>query len=302
MRTIAKNHPTRKNTTVTHHIPTGFDQTYDDLMNYNGTFSFVMDMRGTMNRYGKLSDKQWAAIAKCLAPKPKVDPLQVLVESCHIPIVVSASSARFIAKIHQWNFNPRTLVVTQIKSKSRGGFVVRVKINWTGNVSECRCCGKALSDWRSQATGVGPYCVKKTGIAYVRNQADVTRFQKEMEDLATKIGEVEVMIKNWGIETGMSDIESAIAGSTPTKITIKPAEIEIPIQYLDWKPETKTFEAKLQALNNFFDVTNPPQTLNVYNNATNRRVQFMQRSQVDGKVKYVLLDMNIVDEIQIILN
>lgn len=302
MRTIAKNHPTRKNTTVIHHIPTGFDQTYDDLMNYNGTFSFVMDMRGTMNRYGKLSDKQWAAIAKCLAPKPKVDPLQVLVESCHIPIVVSASSARFIAKIHQWNFNPRTLVVTQIKSKSRGGFVVRVKINWTGNVSECRCCGKALSDWRSQATGVGPYCVKKTGIAYVRNQADVTRFQKEMEDLATKIGEVEVMIKNWGIETGMSDIESAIAGSTPTKITIKPAEIEIPIQYLDWKPETKTFEAKLQALNNFFDVTNPPQTLNVYNNATNRRVQFMQRSQVDGKVKYVLLDMNIVDEIQIILN
>jgi hypothetical protein len=268
MRTIAKNHPTRKNTKVTHHIPTQFDQTYDDLMNYNGTFSFVLDMRSTMNRYGKLSDKQWAAIAKCLAPKPKVDPLQVLVENCNIPIVVSASSARFIAKTYQWSFNPRTLIVTQIKSKNRGGFMVRVKIDWSGNVTSCRCCGKALSDWRSQATGVGPYCVKKTGITYVRNQADVARFQKEMEDFATKIGEVEVMIKNWGIETGISDLEAAVANSTPTKIEIKPTGVIIPIQYLDWKPETKTLEAKLANLANFFDIDNPPQNLGVFNSTT----------------------------------
>lgn len=306
MRTITKNHPTRKNTKVTHHIPAGFDQAYDDLMNYNGTFSFVLDMRSAVNKYGKLSDKQWGAIAKCLAPKPKQDPTLVLVENCNIPIVVSASSARFIAKNNSWTFNPRTLVVTQIKSKNRGGFMVKVKVDWSGNVTSCRCCGKALSDWRSQATGVGPYCVKKTGITYVKNQADVARFQKEMEDFATKIGEVEVMIKNWGIEVGMEELENAIGSSTPTNVEVKPAQVEIPIQYLDWKPETKTFEAKLQALNNFLDITNPPMTLNVYNSATDRRVQFMQRShhksQTENRVKYVLLDMSIVDEIQIILN
>lgn len=302
MKTIVKNHPTRKNMKVTHHIPVGFDQTYDDLMNYNGMFSFVLDMRGTMYRYGKLSDKQWAAIAKCLAPKPKVDPLMVLVESCTIPIVVSASSARFIAKVHKWDFNPRTLVVTQIKSKNRGSFTVKVKIDWTGNVSTCRCCGRALTDWKSQATGVGPHCVKKTGIAYVRNQADVARFQKEMEDLATKIGEVEVMIKNWGIETGMSDLEVAITGSTPTKIQIKPTGVVIPIQYLDWKPEAKSFEAKLGNLTNFLDAANPPQNLGVFNPNTGKTAQFMQRSQINGIYKYEILDLDIPTAVTIILN
>jgi hypothetical protein len=303
MNTIKKPHPTRKGKFVTHHIPTGFDQVYNDLMKYNEMFSFVLNMRTTMNQYGKLTDKQWAAIAKCLAPKPKVDPLQVLVEDCSIPITIATSSARHIAKVNQWSFNPRTLTVKQIISKSGGGYKLKVAIDWSGNVSECRCCGKALSDWRSQATGVGPYCVKKTGVPYVRNQADVARFQKEMETLAATIGEVEVFIKKWALEQRDTYLlDNAIQTTTPTKIEIKPTGVVIPIQYLDWKPETKTLEAKLGNLINFFDVTRPPQNLGVFNSVTGKTAQFMLRSEIGGVVKYELLDLDVATDVKIILN
>lgn len=292
MNTIVKNHPTRKNTKVTHHIPTGFDQMYDNLMNYNGTFSFVLDMRNTMNRYGKLSDKQWAAVTKCLTPKPAQDPTLVLVESCDIPVTISASSARYIAKTGGWKFNPRTLKIKQIKSAGGKGFLVRATIDWSGNVSECRCCGKALTDWRSQATGVGPYCVKKTGIAYVRNQADVTRFQKDMEQLAASIGEFEVFIKSWSFdEKDIQLLQNAIQNSTPTKLSIPAPEIRIPIQYLDWDGATKTLNGNGVKLNldGFFDPTNIPTTIAVDNRNTGKSMIFLRHAAVstDGSTKYI---------------
>lgn len=296
MRTIVKNHPTRKNTNVTHHIPTGFDQVYDDLINYNGTFSFVLEMRSTMNKYGKLSDKQWNAVMKCLAPKPAEDPNVIAVASCNIPITVSASAARYIAKANQWTFNPRTFVVTQIKYKNHRGYMVRAKINWTGNVSECRCCGKTLEDWRSQATGVGPYCVKKTGITYVKNQADVARFQKEMEVLAAKLGEVEVFIKKWHLNTGSGDLDGAVANTKPQTVqpvtrTINPAPAvtppnptypTIPVEHFKWDQNNGLLLSTVEKSKQYIDPANMPDMIHVYSDTTKRAINFRRRVLKSG--------------------
>jgi len=67
MTVLSKYHPiTRK--PITHHIPVGFNKVYDDLMNYNGSFGLMLSIRSAMAKYGKLTDKQWAAIAKCTSP------------------------------------------------------------------------------------------------------------------------------------------------------------------------------------------------------------------------------------------
>ncbi len=286
MRTIVKNHPTRKNASVTHHIPTGFDQVYDDLINYNGTFSFVIEMRSTMNKYGKLSDKQWNAVMKCLAPKPAEDPNVIAVASCNIPITVSASAARYIAKANQWTFNPRTFVVTQVKSKNHRGYMVRAKINWTGNVSECRCCGKTLEDWRSQATGVGPYCVKKTGITYVKKLADVARFQKEMEVLAAKLGEVEVFIKKWHLNTGSGDLDGAIENTKPvttTTATPSPSPYPIiPVEHFKWDQEEGLLLRSLKESRAYVDPSNMPDMIQVYSDTTKRAINFRRRVLKSG--------------------
>ena len=240
---------TSSNQVVNLVIPQEYEQTHKDLMAYNGTFDLLLNMRSSLIRYGKLSDRQWAAAAKCLAPKP-LDQPQILSVKCNRPIIISTNTARQIARINNWPFNPRTLIVTQIKSTDRKGFTVVVKIDWTGDSQDCRCCGKALTDWRSQATGVGPVCVKRTSIKYVTNQADVARFQMEMEALAQKLGEVEVTLKRWNIQAGLQELIAAaihvpstttVVPTTPTQPTTTSAHFRFDIANCTWNPARKTF-------------------------------------------------------------
>jgi hypothetical protein len=277
-------------------VPTGLEQVHTDLMAYSGTFGFVLDLRSKLCKYGKLSDKQWEAAKKCLTPKPVADPNEVLVDSCNVPIVVSATSARHIAKSVGWSMNPTTLVVTQIKNRDRRGFTATIKADWTGSVSVCRCCGKSLTDWRSQATGVGPVCVKGTGIQYVRNQQDVARFQKEMQDLCQKMGEVEVYIKGWHVKEGMHMIDSIASTATPKKVVATaspilqrvPTTTEVNITDLQWDDKTRTFTGdwkKLRSMPNF----PMPDSIKVYNHQTQREVMFKER--VKGSARYASNDL-----------
>ena len=291
-RTTSASKAPRKPATIV--VPTGFEQVHTHLMAYSGTFGFVLDLRSKLCKYGQLSDKQWEAAKKCLAPKPVADPNEVLVDSCNVPIVISATSARHIAKTVNWPMNPTTLVVTKIKNRDRRGFTATVKADWSGSVSACRCCGKSLTDWRSQATGVGPVCVKGTGIQYVTNKQDIARFQKDMENLCKQMGEVEVYIKGWHVKEGMPTIDSITSTATPKVVTPAPAptttnqvvlqkimnNISVPSTLFKYDPETRTFTGKWD------DVANrgiEPKLLDniiMTNPATNNSATFKRRTAV----------------------
>lgn len=193
-------------------IPAQYTQVHADLMAYNGTFGFLLDLRSKFIKYGSLSDKQWESAKKCLTPKtaPVVDKSKILVPYCNVPITITAYQARKVAKMNNWPFNPCTLRVTSINWVDRKYLSLNVKIDWTGNVTSCRCCGKALSDWRSQATGVGPVCVKGTGIPYIKDRNEVAAFQKSMEDLCDKLGEVTIEVSKWAFDSGLHEVEQAI--------------------------------------------------------------------------------------------
>lgn len=273
-------------------IPPGFEQVYKDMMAYNGTFNLILNIRSAINRYGKLTDKQWAAVKKCLAPQPVQDPSLILVDKCNIPIVVSPSAARYIAKTHNWPVNPCTLIATQIKSEDRRTFTLKVKMDWSTNVSECRCCGKTLTDWKSQATGVGPYCVKGTNIQYVRNKADIARFQKEMEDLCTKIGEVEVVIKKWHMKCGTTDLHDAVANSNPVKLEVKvPDSLIFPLNYCDWNEQERTLTLKEHLVPHVDSTTD---AIAIHNRTTNKTVKFVRHAAVrfDDKIKYMSTELD----------
>lgn len=256
-------------------IPAGFEQVHQDLMAYNGTFNLVLNIRSALIKWGKLTDKQWEAVKKCLAPQPVQDPTITLVDKCNIPIVINPTAARYIAKVHNWSVNPCTLAVTQIKSQDRKTITVKVRINWSGNVSVCRCCGKTLTDWKSQATGVGPYCVKRTNIPYVRNKADIARFQKDMEDLCTKIGEVDVVLKRWAIKEGMEAINTTIANTKPVKTKVNaPTEVIIPLQRCDWNEHRRTLTIQKALCTAVNDLTN---CVAVHNKVTGATVTFIKQ-------------------------
>jgi len=290
-------------------VPTGLEQVHTDLMAYNGTFGFVLDLRSKLCKYGKLSDKQWEAAKKCLAPKPVADPNAVLVESCNVPIVISATSARHIAKTTGWPMNPTTLVVTQIKNRDRRGFTATVKADWSGSVSVCRCCGKSLTDWRSQATGVGPVCVKGTGIQYVTNKQDIARFQKDMENLCKQMGEVEVYIKGWHVKQGLSAIDAISSTATPKVVAPAPAptttnpvvlqkisnNISVPSTLFKYDPETRTFTGKWDDVANHGIEPKLLENIIMTNPVTGNSAKFMRRTAdsfaavVDYKPLYLVM-------------
>ena len=272
----------RKPVTIT--IPAGLEPLHNELMAYNGTFHLLLNLRSSLLRWGKLTDKQWDAVKKCLTPKPIPDPAQILVPTCNVPITVSASAARYIAKKNNWSINPCTLMVTSIKSIDRRGFAVTVKADWTGSVGVCRCCGKTLTDWKSQATGVGPYCVKRTGITYVRNQQDVARFQQEMADLCTKLGEVEIYIKRYHMKSGEMALEKAALSASPVKaqVSLEDRNHVIPLHLCMWNPVTRVLAAKKSDMR--ISVGELPQVIAVDNLKTLTMVLFVKLPSSTGSV------------------
>lgn len=267
-------------------IPAGFDQVYKDLMAYNGTFNLLLNIRSAIMRYGKLSDKQWMAAQKCLAPQAVQDPSLILVDICNIPITVTPTSARYIAKKHNWPVNPCTLTATQIISQDSRTVTLRVKMDWSSNVSSCRCCGKTLTDWKSQATGVGPYCVKRTSIPYVRNQADVARFQKEMEDLCAKMGEVEVVIKKYHIKEGRRNLDAAVQASSPTKIEVNvPTNLVFPLSYCDWKEKERVLLMKEHLSPTSLEHA---KAVSIHNSVTDKSVNFISHISYIDRAKYAI--------------
>ena len=216
-------------------------------------------------------------------------------------------AARHIAKANNWPINPCTLAITQIKSKTNKGITVKAVINWSGNVGVCRCCNKTLTDWRSQATGVGPYCIKGTGFPYVRNQADVTRFQNDMQDLCKKLGEVEFFLKNWSIVAGGPDLDAVIRASTPVKVNTEDALV-YPLRRFDWDQTTRILSADTRYLHDhqykFADVM--PEVIGVHNPATDVTVKFvksatMKPSLPSSKTKVSYYSINIDKPITLVL-
>lgn len=184
------------------------------LNTYKGNFSFILDLRVKLARYKDLSDRQWDAAEKVMRKDQDfgntvantakaVDETPIVYTH---PIEINFRTAISVAKEQRWKFNPMTFNVHEIISyDGRKMLKLRVSINWEGTASVCRCCGRALTDWRSQATGVGPVCVKHLPIPYVKNKQDVDRFQKSMKALCDTIGVVEIEISKYAIVQSMRD-------------------------------------------------------------------------------------------------
>jgi len=298
-RSVGTPYPKKAKKPVVPTIPAGYEQLHKDLLAYNGTFHVVLSIRSALLKYGKLSDKQWAVVSKCLTSAPIVDPNTILADGCHVPITVSASAARYIAKTHNWPVNPRTLTVVQIKSYSRRKYKVKVKIDWDSNVSECRCCGKSLTDWRSQATGVGPTCVKRTNIQYVKHQSDVARFQQQIQQLVAQLGIVEVELKDWHIQFGSDALERIVKVAKPTPVqapvatytaqpiaTVNP--VSVPLVYLSdciWNEQDRTLHFDLnKALKMCID--DNTEKIYIHNVVTGRTVLFAKLTQVHNIIRY----------------
>lgn len=220
-------------------IPLGFESIAQYLEGYNGKFPFMIKVRLDFLKKGKLSPAQWNAVAKCKnadeararQQQQKVANVAMvpMVPSCNVNIVLSRFIANRVATENKLGFVPFTYTITSIKWETAKAFGVTMKPQYS-NVSVCSCCGKDLTDWRSQATGMGAHCAKKLGIPYVKTHADVQPFKDMVMKKFQAVGELTVTLPKSQIKNGLADL--GILCKQPTANTVavpvKPAVTAVP--------------------------------------------------------------------------
>ena len=144
-----------------------------------------------------------------------------LVDTCNINIVLKRFIAGRVSKEKSIGFIPFTYTVKTIKWASAKAVGVIMTPHY-GNTSVCSCCGKQLTDWRSQATGMGITCANRLGIAYIKSQADVAAFKAAVTAKFAAIGDIETTLPKSQIVDGLNELNMAIAPVVPTSVSISP--------------------------------------------------------------------------------
>jgi len=165
---------------------------------YDGDNSFVIELKGKLVQYGRLSDKQISAALKQIN--------KTVVHKMNVPaagdtIKVGRKVGQNLKEQYGLKFNPVLLDITKVLAFSAKAVKFSGKMTVKrGNV--CVCCGKELTDEFSMITGMGKTCSKHMGITYITDSSQVDRYREEYLKRVEEIGEMEFwvplsQIKDW---------------------------------------------------------------------------------------------------------
>jgi hypothetical protein len=165
---------------------------------YDGDNSFVIELKGKLAQYGRLSDKQISAALKQIN--------KTVVHKMNVPaagdtIKVGRKVGQNLKEQYGLKFNPVLLDITKVLAFSAKAVKFSGKMTVKrGNV--CVCCGKELTDEFSMITGMGKTCSKHMGITYITDSSQVDRYREEYLKRVEEIGEMEFwvplsQIKDW---------------------------------------------------------------------------------------------------------
>jgi hypothetical protein len=181
------------------------------VQNYKGNNGFISSLQGGLKKYGKLTERQLSAagnfFSKVNTPKKMENTTQS--KEINVNIKISKFIAKRVAEENDLEFKPFLITITKVLRETAKAYQVVGKMN-TSDVSSCRCCGKDLTDWRSQATGVGPVCSKSLGIPYVRKEEDIVVYKKLLKLKIDKIGDLTFWLAKSQIKEGKEELNDSI--------------------------------------------------------------------------------------------
>ena len=181
------------------------------VQNYKGNNGFISSLQSGLKKYGRLTERQLSSagnfFSKVNTPKKMEEPSQI--KEVNVNIKISNFIAKRVAEDNNLEFKPFLMTITKVLKETNKAYQVVGKMN-TSDVSSCRCCGKDLTDWRSQATGVGPVCSKYLGIPYVKKEEDVVVYKKLLKLKIDKIGDLTFWLAKSQIKEGKTDLEESI--------------------------------------------------------------------------------------------
>jgi hypothetical protein len=191
------------------------------VKNYDGNNYFINSLKLGLSKYGKLTPKQLIAadnfFSKLETPKVEVSnqPINgnIVISQpenkerlVNVNIKVTKFVAKNIAEKNKLDFRPFLITVSKVVSETSKSYQLVGRMT-TSDVTSCRCCGLDLTDWRSQATGVGPVCSKNLGIPYVKNKEDIEVFKKMLQLKINQIGDLTFWVAKSQIVEGLNELK-----------------------------------------------------------------------------------------------
>lgn len=186
--------------------------TIEKVKNYNGNNNFINSLKTGVIKYGKLTENQLKAAEKYFGNDVKlsVEPAKMVEpKMVNVDLKVTKFIAKRIKDDNELEFAPFLLTISQVLGETNKAYKVVGKMT-TSDVTSCRCCGKDLTDWRSQATGVGPTCSKHLNIPYVKKQEDVAVYKKLLKLKIDQIGDLTFWLAKSQIVEGGEKLADAV--------------------------------------------------------------------------------------------
>jgi hypothetical protein len=184
------------------------------IASYEGTNSFVNEIKSKLAQYGSLTDKQVSSAISQIDKEMN----KPVVRNVNIPAVgdtikIGRSIGESLKEKHDLKFNPILIDVTKVLSFTAKAVKFSGKLT-SKKGSVCTCCARTLTDEFSMLTGVGKICAKNLGIEYITNSSQVEKFREDYLKKIEEIGEMEFwvprsQIKNWdGKFGGLMDVSN----------------------------------------------------------------------------------------------
>jgi len=178
------------------------------IASYEGQNSFVLEIKGKLSKYGKLSDKQVSvAISQIQKEENKTKTINLNIPAIGDTIKVRRKIGQSLKETHGLKFNPILIDITKVLSISPKAVKFSGKLTIKRG-SVCTCCMKTLTDEFSMLTGMGKICAKHLGVEYITDTTQTQRFREEYLKRVEEIGEMEFWVPRSQIQTweGNADI------------------------------------------------------------------------------------------------
>jgi hypothetical protein len=175
---------------------------------YEGENSFVIELKGKLVKYGKLSDKQIAAaLSQIQKEENKAATVNLNIPAIGDTIKIGRKAGQSLKETYELKFNPILLDVTKVLAISPKAVKFAAKLTIKRG-SVCTCCMKTLTDEFSMLTGLGKTCAKHVGVPYITDKSQAESFRLEYMKRVDEIGDMEFWIPKSQIKTweGTADI------------------------------------------------------------------------------------------------
>jgi hypothetical protein len=164
------------------------------ISDYQGSNSFVNDIKSKLAQFGKLSDKQVSAAMKQIDKennKPVVRKMNFKAEGDTIK--VGRGIGQGLKEKYNLNFNPILLDITKVMG------VTAKAVKFSGKMTVkrgdvCVCCAKTLTDEFSMLTKMGKTCAKHMGVEYITDKSQADKFREDYLKKVEEIGEMEFWV------------------------------------------------------------------------------------------------------------